>query len=58
MNSAGNNYAMTITSVEAPECTSDMNQNMWATPTDQVGSGSCYVAQNTAHLTTLMGGTA
>jgi len=57
-NSAGNNYAMTITSVETPDCTSDMNQNMWLTATDPVGGsdGSCFIAQNTATLTTIMGG--
>jgi len=57
-NSAGNNYAMTITSVETPDCTSDMNQNMWLTATDPVGGsdGSCFIAQSTATLTTEMGG--
>jgi hypothetical protein len=57
MNSAGNNYAMSITSLEAPACTSDMNQNMWLTATDQVGSGSCYIAQSTATMKVVMGGT-
>lgn len=58
MNSAGNNYQMTITSAEAPACTSDMNQNMWLTATDPVGGsdGSCYIAQSTATLKTVMGG--
>ncbi len=57
-NTAGNNYAMTITSVEAPDCTSDMHQNMWLTATDPVGNsdGSCFIAQNTATLRTVMGG--
>lgn len=59
MNSAGNNYDMSITSVEAPDCTSDMTQNMWLTATDPVGTsdGSCYIAQSTATLTVEMGGT-
>jgi hypothetical protein len=57
-NSAGNNYAMKITSVEAPGCTSDQTQNMWLTATDPVGTsdGSCFIAQSTATLTTIMGG--
>lgn len=60
MNSAGNNYDMSITSSEAPACTSDQNQNMWLTATDPVGGsdGSCYIAQSTATLKTVMGGTA
>jgi hypothetical protein len=59
MNSAGNNYDMSITSVEAPDCTSDMTQNFWLTATDPVGNsdGSCYIAQSTATLTVTMGGT-
>ncbi len=59
MNANGNNYNMSISSLEAPACTSDMNQNMWLTPTEPVGGsdGSCYIAQNTATLTTIMGGT-
>jgi len=59
MNAAGNNYAMTITSTEAPKCTSSMTENMWLTDTTPVGdsNGSCYIAQSTATLTTVMGGT-
>jgi len=58
MNSAGNNYKMTITSAEAPQCTSDITQNMWLTATDPVGGsdGSCFIAQSTATLNTVMGG--
>ncbi|RDW87569.1 hypothetical protein BP5796_03263 [Coleophoma crateriformis] len=59
MNAAGNTYNMTITSVEAPSCTSSMTENMWLTATDPVGTsdGSCYIAQSTAELTVQMGGT-
>ena len=59
MNAAGNNYKMAISSVEAPQCTSDMTQNFWLTASDPVGdsNGSCYIAQSTATLTTTMGGT-
>ncbi|PMD20970.1 hypothetical protein NA56DRAFT_659457 [Hyaloscypha hepaticicola] len=59
MNVNGNNYDMTITSAEAPDCTSSRTQNMWLTPTDPVGNsdGSCYIAQSTATLTIEMGGT-
>ncbi|RDW73215.1 hypothetical protein BP6252_07122 [Coleophoma cylindrospora] len=59
MNAAGNTYNMTITSVEAPSCTSSMTENMWLTATDPVGTsdGSCYIAQSTAQLTVQMGGT-
>ena len=59
LNSGGNNYNMSITSEEAPDCTSDMTQNMWLTATDPVGTsdGSCYIAQSTATLTVTMGGT-
>lgn len=58
MNPNGNNYNMTISSVEAT-CVSDMTQNYWLTATDPVGSsdGSCFISQSTATLTTLMGGT-
>jgi len=58
-NSAGNNYAMTITSEEASACTSSMTQNFWLTAELAIGTsdGSCYIAQNTATITTLMGGT-
>lgn len=57
-NTSGNNYDMAISSVEAPQCTSDMTQNYWLTATQPIGTsdGSCYVAQSTAHLTTKMGG--
>jgi hypothetical protein len=59
MNSAGNNYNMAISSVEAPACTSDMTQNYWLTATEPIGNsdGSCFIAQSTATLTTVMGGT-
>lgn len=58
MNPNGNNYNMTISSVEA-NCISDMTQNYWLTATEPIGNsdGSCYIAQSTATLTTLMGGT-
>lgn len=58
MNADGNDYSMTITSTEA-SCISDMTQNYWLTATDPVGDsdGSCYIAQDTATLTTKMGGT-
>jgi hypothetical protein len=65
MNSLGNKYSMTITSEEAPQCTSDPTQNYWTTNTGYpdgtpkpIGNsdGSCYIAQNTAHLTVKMGG--
>ncbi|KAF7902777.1 hypothetical protein EAF00_002680 [Botryotinia globosa] len=59
MNSAGNNYNMTITSEEAPACTSDPTQNYWLTPTQPIGlsDGSCFISQSTATLTVIMGGT-
>ncbi|TGO33753.1 hypothetical protein BHYA_0228g00020 [Botrytis hyacinthi] len=59
MNSAGNNYNMTITSEEAPACTSDPNQNYWLTATEPIGTsdGSCFIPQSTATLTVIMGGT-
>ena len=59
MNSGGNNYNMSISSKEAPDCTSDMTQNFWLTATDPVGNsdGSCYIAQSTATLKVIMGGT-
>ena len=59
MNPSGNNYDMSITSAEAPDCTSDMTQNYWLTATDPVGGsdGSCFIAQSTATLTVKMGGT-
>lgn len=57
-NAAGNAYSMTITSVEAPECTSDPTQNYWLTATEPIGDsdGSCFIAQSTAHLTVVMAG--
>jgi hypothetical protein len=57
-NTAGNVYDMSITSVEAPACTSDMTQNYWLTATQPIGNsdGSCFISQSTAHLTTKMGG--
>lgn len=59
MNSAGNNYDMSITSQEAPACTSDMTQNYWLTATQPIGGsdGSCFIAQSTATLKVVMGGT-
>lgn len=59
MNPNNNNYDMTITSEEAPACTSSRTENMWLTATDPVGTsdGSCFIAQSTAHLTVQMGGT-
>jgi hypothetical protein len=58
-NSAGSNYAMTISSLEAPNCKSTRTTNMWLSATDAVGdsNGSCYIAQGKATLTTIMGGT-
>jgi len=57
-NTAGNKYNMSISSVEAPGCTSDPTQNYWLTPTQPIGTsdGSCFISQSTAHLTTKMGG--
>jgi hypothetical protein len=59
MNANGNDYNMSITSEEAPDCTSDMTQNYWLTATDPVGGsdGSCFIAQSTATLTVTLGGT-
>jgi hypothetical protein len=59
MNPNNNNYAMTITSVEAEACTSSRTENFWLTATEPIGTsdGSCYIAQSTATLTTVMGGT-
>jgi hypothetical protein len=59
MNPNNNNYEMTITSTEAPLCTSSRTENFWLTATDPVGdsNGSCYISQSTAHLQTQMGGT-
>jgi hypothetical protein len=59
MNPNDNNYDMTITSTEAPDCTSSRTENFWLTASDPVGdsNGSCYIAQSTAHLTVEMGGT-
>ncbi|KAG4035107.1 hypothetical protein MFRU_002g04540 [Monilinia fructicola] len=58
MNSAGNKYNMTITSEEAPDCTSDPTQNYWLTDTQPIGNsdGSCYISQSTATLTVIMAG--
>jgi hypothetical protein len=58
MNSAGNVYDMTITSAEAPACTSSRTENMWLTATDPVGTsdGSCFIFQGKATLKTVMGG--
>ncbi|QSZ37501.1 hypothetical protein DSL72_008599 [Monilinia vaccinii-corymbosi] len=54
----GNKYNMAISSVEAPNCTSDPTQNYWLTDTKPMGNsdGSCYVPQKTATLTVKMGG--
>ncbi len=54
-NPNGNNYNMAISSEEA-SCISDPTQNYWLTDSQSFGSGSCYIAQSTAHLTTKMGG--
>ncbi|ESZ98135.1 hypothetical protein SBOR_1514 [Sclerotinia borealis F-4128] len=58
MNSAGNNYNMTISSEEASGCTSDPTQNYWLTDTQPIGTsdGSCFISQDTATLTVLMAG--
>lgn len=55
-NPHGSNYVMDISSVEANSCDSTESDNMWVTDTSTVGSGSCFIAQGTAHLTTKMGG--
>ncbi|TAQ87470.1 hypothetical protein B7494_g4209 [Chlorociboria aeruginascens] len=57
MNPNGNNYNMTISSLEA-SCISDPTQNYWLTDSDPVGGsdGSCYVYGSVAHLTTELGG--
>lgn len=59
MNPNNNNYAMTITSSEAQACTSSRTENYWLTASDPVGdsNGSCFIAQSTATLRTVMGGT-
>jgi len=59
INNANNNYAMTITSNEAPQCTSSRTENFWLTDSKPIGTsdGSCFIAQNTATLQTIMGGT-
>jgi len=59
MNPVGNTYNMSIKSAEAPDCTSDHTQNYWLTATEPIGNsdGSCYIAQSTARLTTVLGGT-
>ena len=53
------NYNMVITSAES-SCTSSPAQglNYWKTATEPVGGsdGSCFIAQGTATLTTIMGG--
>lgn len=58
MNPAGNTYNMSISSTEAPACTSNMQDNYWLTATEPIGNsdGSCYISQSTATLTTYMGG--
>jgi hypothetical protein len=58
MNSNGNDYNMSISSAEAPHCTSDPTQNYWLTATEPIGNsdGSCFIAQSTATLKVVMGG--
>ncbi|KAM0160759.1 hypothetical protein ACHAPG_002823 [Botrytis cinerea] len=58
VNVGGNDYNMSISSVEAPQCTSDPTQNYWLTDTQPIGNsdGSCYISQDTATLTVKMGG--
>ncbi|RKF60048.1 putative allergen asp f 4 [Erysiphe neolycopersici] len=55
-NAEGSSYIMHISSIEASSCESTESKNMWVTDTSTVGSGSCYIAQKTAHLITKMGG--
>ncbi|KAH8679838.1 putative allergen Asp f 4 [Tricladium varicosporioides] len=57
-NTAGNVYNMSISSAEST-CISDMTQNYWLTATQPIGTsdGSCFIAQSTAHMKTVMGGT-
>jgi hypothetical protein len=59
INNPNNDYAMTITSSEAPQCTSSRTENFWLTDSKPIGGsdGSCFIAQNTATLQTIMGGT-
>jgi len=58
MNANGNDYNMSISSAEAPQCTSDPTQNYWLTDTQPIGNsdGSCFIAQSTATLKVVMGG--
>lgn len=58
MNANGNDYNMSISSTEAPQCTSDPTQNYWLTDTQPIGNsdGSCFIAQSTATLKVVMGG--
>jgi len=58
MNRNGNDYNMSISSAEAPHCTSDPTQNYWLTATQPIGNsdGSCFIAQNTVTLKVVMGG--
>ncbi|TGO30691.1 hypothetical protein BPAE_0004g01500 [Botrytis paeoniae] len=58
VNVGGNDYNMSISSTEAPQCTSDPTQNYWLTDTQPIGDsdGSCYISQDTATLTVKMGG--
>jgi hypothetical protein len=60
VNPGGNNYNMAISSVEST-CKSDPTQNYWKSVAGvpvPVGSsdGSCFIAQSTATLHTVMGG--
>lgn len=59
INNPNNDYDMTITSNEASQCTSSRTENFWLTDTKPIGTsdGSCFIAQNTATLQTIMGGT-
>jgi hypothetical protein len=58
MNPNDNDYNMSISSAEAPDCTSDRTQNFWLTDTQPIGNsdGSCFIAQSTATLKVVMGG--
>ncbi|KAI1003436.1 hypothetical protein K3495_g4770 [Podosphaera aphanis] len=55
-NPSGSTYLMEISSTEANSCDSTETENMWITDTKTTGSGSCFIAQSVAHLTTRMGG--
>lgn len=55
-NPRGSTYLMEISSAEANSCDSTETENMWITDTKTTGSGSCFISQSVAHLTTRMGG--